>query len=78
MTTIYVHNNYHSQNVTCSDGTQGALWVSKSNKQLQYNFNFYDHAHLGFWLDKPHFHDGEAITVKGVLENDQFKIKFIS
>ena len=25
MTTIYVHNNNQSQNITCSDGSQGVL-----------------------------------------------------
>ena len=65
MTTIYVHNNNQSQNITCSDG-------------IQYSFKFYSHAHLGFWLDKHQFYDGKSLIVKGILEDERLEIKFVN
>ncbi|MCI6368922.1 MAG: hypothetical protein MR804_08520 [Limosilactobacillus reuteri] len=41
MTTIYVHDNNQSQNITCSDGSQGVLRVSKMNNAVRYNFKFW-------------------------------------
>ncbi len=74
MTIIYVHDNNQSQNITCSDGSQGVLRVSKLNNAIK----FYSHAHLGFWLDKHQFYDGKSLIVKGVLENERLEIKFIN
>ena len=78
MTTISVHNNNQSQNITCSDGSQGVLQVSKLNNAMRYSFKFYSHAHLGFCLDKHQFYDGKSLIVKGVLEDERLEIKFIN
>lgn len=78
VTVIYVHNTNRSQNITCSDGSQGVLRVSKTNNAVRYNFKFYSHAHLGFWLDKRQFYDGKSLIVKGVLENERLEIKFVN
>ena len=78
MTIIYVHDNNQSQNVTCSDGSQGVLRVSKLNNAMRYSFKFYSHAHLGFWLDKHQFYDGKSLIVKGDLENERLEIKFVN
>ena len=78
VTIIYVHNNNRSQTVTCSDGTHGVMRVNNADEAPRYDFNFYGHSHLGFWLTLDQFHDDEEINVKGVLDHDQFQIKFIA
>lgn len=78
LTTIYVHNNNQSQTVACSDGTQGVMRVKDNGVVSHYSFKFYSHAHLGFWLDKTQFRDGKSLIVKGILENEKFKIRFIN
>ena len=40
MTIIYVHDNNQLQNITCSDGSQGVLRVSKLNNAMWYSFKF--------------------------------------
>ena len=77
VTTVYVHNNNQSQAVVCSDGSQGVMRISNIDVAPRYSFKFYSHAHLGFWLDKEQFHNGKSLIVKGVLENERFKIQFI-
>lgn len=77
MTTVYVHDNDQSQTVTCSDGAQGVMRVDNVDKTPHYDFKFYGHSHLGFWLDQDQFHDGESLVVKGVLDEDDFKLQFV-
>ncbi|MBB1079627.1 hypothetical protein H5S09_07090 [Limosilactobacillus sp. STM2_1] len=77
MTTVYVHNNNQSQTVACSDGSQGVMRISNIDVAPHYSFKFYSHAHMGFWLNQDQFHDGQSLVVKGVLENEQFKIQFV-
>lgn len=75
VTIVYVHNNSQSQTITCSDGSQGVMRVA--DDVPRYDFKFYNHAHLGFWLTQDQFHDGKSLIVKGILEKDKFKLQFI-
>lgn len=78
MTTVYVHGNGKgTQTVKCSDGSQGVMQISSEDSAPMYNFKFYGHAHLGFWVDQDQFHNGEEINVKGTLDHDQFQLKFV-
>lgn len=78
MTTVYVHDDDEkAQTIHCSDGTQGIMQISENDSAPMYNFNFYGHAHLGFCVDQDQFHNGEEVDVKGVLDKDQFQLKFV-
>jgi hypothetical protein len=77
VTTVYVHNNNQSQTIKCSDGSQGVMRIHNDDVAPHYDFKFYGHAHLGFWLDQDQFHDGEAVVVKGVLDRDDFQLHFV-
>lgn len=78
MTTVYVHNNNQSQAITCSDGSQGVMRVNDVDAAPRYDFKFYGHSHLGFWLNQAQFHDGQSLVVKGILDKDKFKIQFVN
>ena len=77
MTTVYVHDNDKTQTIHCSDGSQGVMQVISVDSAPLYNFSFYGHAHLDFWLDQNQYHQGEEVSVQGVLDYDQFQLQFI-
>ncbi|WP_251573754.1 hypothetical protein [Limosilactobacillus agrestimuris] len=78
MTTVYVRDkDKATQEFNCSDGSTGVLKVEDMKTAPTYYFKFYAHSHPSFRLADNEFHDGEELTIRDILDNEQVALKFI-
>lgn len=74
MVQLYI-NGFDNQTFTCSDHSGGVASIQKLDNQNVLDFNFYAHAHPGFWMTKEQLAAGKPITVDAVSGRQQFAVR---
>lgn len=74
MVSLYV-NGFASQTFTGSDRSRGVATVQKVGDQEVLDFNFYAHAHPGFWITKQQLAAGQPIMVNQIAQQQEFTVQ---
>lgn len=74
MVKLYI-DGFDNQTFTCSDHSGGVASVQKLGNQDVLDFNFYAHAHPGFWMTKDQLASGKPITVDAIQERQKFAVQ---
>lgn len=74
MVELYVHG-FSNQDFNCSDHSRGVAKIQKLGDQEVLDFNFYAHAHPGFWVTKDQLVSGKKVHVDMIGRQQQFELQ---